>query len=83
MKAGLVPSSALAHGWEAGVHLFAAEHGIEIKDKITYVKVKALMKLIDDIDELTAKKVDIALRQTKKRRERDKLKLELGYKKKE
>lgn len=83
MKAGLVPSSALAHGWEASVHLFAAEHGIEIKDKITYVKVKALMKLIDDIDELTAKKVDIALRQAKKRRERDKLKLELGYKKKE
>jgi hypothetical protein len=74
-----VPSSAIAYGWEAEVQLFAQEHDIKINSKEAYQNTKELMKLIDDIDELTAKKVDIALKQAKKRMRRDQLKIKLGW----
>jgi hypothetical protein len=49
---GMVPSSALAYGMEAKVHLYAVEHRIGIDSKEAYQMVSRLMWLLEDVERI-------------------------------
>jgi len=79
MKTAIVPSSALAFGWEAGVLMFAAEHGITIDTKKKYQQARELQVLLRQLEAHMVKKMELEGKLRVARQRRDKLKLALGW----
>lgn len=81
MKAnvGMVPSTALAYGMEAPVHLFAVEHGIRIDSKEAYRSVSRLMWLLEDVERLKRQKAVVQHSMDTRWKQIRRLRKELGW----